>query len=60
MNCKPEKKKRYLAARIRGWLELAMYGIDRFEGARARRNLRRLTQANPEIAAECGVGYDSL
>jgi hypothetical protein len=56
MNCNSENRHDYLRAKIRGWKEVAICGIDKFERARGRRNLKRLTGAHPGIAAECGFG----
>ena len=56
MNCNMASRRGYLEAKIRGWSELANCGVDRFEQARGRRNLRRLVGAHPQMAAECGVG----
>jgi hypothetical protein len=55
MNCNACNRRAYLAARICGWREVASGGVDKFERARGRRNLRRLAQAHPDIAAECGM-----
>ena len=56
MNCKSQNRHDYLEAKIREWQEVANCGVDEFERARGRRNLRRLTGTHPEIAADCGIG----
>ena len=55
MNCNPQNRTYYLAARIRSWREVAECGVDRYERARGRRNFWRLVLAHPGIAADCGV-----
>lgn len=59
MNCNLENRRDYLEAKIRGWRELAVCGIDRFERSRGRRNLRRLASAHPEVASDCAVNEHS-
>ena len=53
MNCNPENRSAYLIAKMLGWNELALYGADRFERSRGRRNLTYLLQAHPEVAVDC-------
>jgi len=53
MNCNPGNRSAYLIAKMLGWRELELYGADRFERLRGRRNLNYLLQAHPEIAVDC-------
>ena len=55
MNCRSESRRGYLEAKIRGWQEVANCGVDKFERARGRRNLRRLIRVHPDVALDCGL-----
>lgn len=55
MNCNPKNRRGYLTAKMLGWRELASCGIDSYERARGRKNLRQLVREHPEIAGECGM-----
>ena len=59
MNCNPKNQRNYLVAKILGWKEVASCGVDRYERARGRRNLRRLASAHPGIASDCAVNEHS-
>ena len=52
MNCNPQNRSAYLIAKMLGWRELELYGADRFERLRGRRNLIYLLRAHPEIAVD--------
>jgi hypothetical protein len=56
MNCNPKNQHDHLVAKILGWREVANCGVDHCERVRGRRNLRRLANTHPEIAADCGIG----
>jgi hypothetical protein len=56
MNCNPRNRRDYLIAKMLGWRELASCGIDVYERARGRRNIRRLAVAHPDVAIDCGLG----
>jgi len=56
MNCRIENYNALIARKMSGWNELANCGVDKFERARGRRNLRRLTGNHPEIAVDCEIG----
>lgn len=56
MNCKIENRSDFLKAKIVGWREVTSCGVDRYERARGRRNLKRLIGAYPAIAVDCGIG----
>lgn len=55
MNCIKERYTAFIARKMSSWKELALYGLDKYERARGRRNFRRLLLAHPGIAADCGV-----
>jgi hypothetical protein len=55
MNCNVQNRHDYLEAKIRGWEEVANCGVNKFERARGRRNLRRLIRVHPDIAVDCGL-----
>jgi len=58
MNCDIRNRNDYLSARMRAWLELAIYGVDENDCKRARRNYSRLILAYPEIAIAAGLPLD--
>jgi len=58
MNCDTRNRTGYLAARMRSWLEIAIYGLEAYERKRARRNYCRLLLAYPEIAIAAGLPLD--
>jgi hypothetical protein len=56
MNCRNENYNTFITRKMLGWRELAVYGVDRYERARGRRNLRSLLDAHPDVAVDCGLG----
>ncbi len=58
MNCNPGNRFDYLEMKIRGWLELALYGLTKQERARSRRNFRHLVRKYPVIADYCGFSEE--
>ena len=57
MNCQPEHFWANLSARFRNWLQVAYYGINERDRARARRSVRRLLRAHPELADGCDLDF---
>ncbi len=58
MNCDAKNQTDYLAARMRNWLEIAIYGLEECERKRAQRDYCRLVLAYPEIAIAAGLPLD--
>jgi hypothetical protein len=57
-NCDAGNRTDYLAAGMRNWLEIAIYGLEAFERKCAQRNYWRLLLAYPEIAIAAGLPLD--
>jgi len=55
MNYRAENRTQFIAAKLLGYREVASCGVDVYERARARKNLRRLVHDHPGIALELGM-----